>query len=81
MNINLYQCEIYLRRDVALSPADMADLNEYFTALRVFYDIPASKPVFPDTSHASDARPEKPASGTVKATGRNRADHPWRNSL
>ena len=57
-----------------LSPHDVSDLKEFMRLQRDYFGIPDDQPVYPpmpkDPSRASQTRRE--------ATGRNRADHPWR---
>jgi len=74
---------VYLRLGEQLSHEDMRDLNDYLEVLRTFYDIPTDQPVFPSTPRT--ARTTKPSARKPKsagrATGLNRDDHPWRNTL
>jgi hypothetical protein len=72
----------YLRSAAALNADDRRDLDAYFEHLRAYFDIPADRPVFParpstskKSSHPSSRR------APAQATGRNRGDHPWRNTL
>ncbi len=81
MKTNQYQFQMYLRQGMTLAPADMDDLNEYFAALRSFYGIPANAPVFPSERKRIVTTRKQPRPQAFKATGRNRADHPWRNTL
>jgi hypothetical protein len=72
----------YLRTTAVLDGEDRRDLEAYFEHLRAFYGIPADRPVFPTrtpSAKKSSAPSGRPAPD--RATGRNRGDHPWRNSL
>ncbi len=65
-------------RGEQLSDQDQRDLESYFRALRHYYAIPASRPVFPTPQRRAD-RPKRPVRRSRQA--RNRANHPWRASL
>ena len=70
---------VYLRAGEELEADDLRDLEDYFAHLRSFYDIPKDQPVFPPRPRSRREEPKherKP-----RATGRNGADHPWRNTL
>lgn len=71
----------YTRHDEALSPDDLQDLRSFFEALRSFYDIPADAPVFEKRRQESNSARALAKAQPTRAAGRNRADHPWRNSL
>jgi len=66
-------------RSSDMSPDDRADLAAFLDALRDYYGIPADRPVFPPLSPDRPRRQRPPRSR--HAQGRNRSDHPWRNSL
>ncbi|MGZ6609006.1 MAG: hypothetical protein ACXVFI_18290 [Solirubrobacteraceae bacterium] len=64
----------------------MRDLEDYFTQLRNYYDIPEDQPVFPERNRKSLSNEVRdvcdiPNPRRRRATGRNRDDHPWRNTL
>ena len=66
----------YLRTKYpGLPPEAVADLQKWFELQRAYYDIPADQPVYPPLSKdkTTSSKRSKPS-----ATGRNRADHPWR---
>lgn len=78
-NLQNQHRHIYFRRD-PLTVADRSDLESYTEYLRAYYGIPQGRPVFPTR------QPEQPSSGRKvdkprRATGVNRADHPWRGTL
>ena len=70
---------IYLRAGEQLEAEDLRDLEDYFAHLRSFYGIPEDEPVFPPRprSRREQPKPER----KPRPTGRNGADHPWRNTL
>ncbi len=68
----------YRRSKPELSPDAIADLEEYFTHLRNYYDIPDSQPVFPPIPKRDRAK-QLPKEQCI-ATGKNRNDHPWRTT-
>lgn len=68
----------YLRSKPELPPEAITDLEEYFTHLRNYYDIPDSHPVFPPVPEKYKAK-RVPKELRI-ATGKNRNDHPWRTS-
>jgi hypothetical protein len=69
---------IYHRQNEQLSPEALRDLEAYFAQLRAYYGIPDDQPVFPPRPRhgRGEAQPRR-----RRAIGRNRADHPWRNTL
>jgi hypothetical protein len=79
----LASTSLYLRSGEQLEADDLRDLESYFEVLRAYYGIPDDQPVFPARERhttrlsPSSTRPVK----TTRATGRNRDDHPWRNTL
>lgn len=81
-NLQYKQPTIYFRRD-PLSPADQRDLEAYAEVLRAYYGIPKGHAVFPPRTRATRTGAAKGAGKrpTPRATGTNRADHPWRGTL
>lgn len=78
-NLQDKQPKIYFRRD-PLSPADQRDLEAYAEVLRAYYDIPEGQPVFPPRVRTKQVKAGDQRRAP-KATGINRADHPWRGTL
>jgi hypothetical protein len=70
---------LHLRTATVLGPDDQRDLDDFFAQLRAYYDIPPDRPVFPPrrTGRAQPRGDRRP----TRTTARNRADHPWRNTL
>jgi len=73
---------IYFRRD-RLSSGDRSDLDAYAELLRSYYGTPEGRPVFPRRRPTAEQEPDSPRTRPQKprATGLNRADHPWRGTL
>lgn len=73
---------IYLRGGRRLTRADRVELEAYYSHLRNFYDIAPGRAVFGDQRSTKPTR-SSPNHGPSKrmATGKNRADHPWRGTL
>jgi cytochrome c553 len=69
---------IYHRQDEQLSPEALRDLEAYFAQLRAYYGIPDDQPVFPPRPRRGPADAQR---RRRRVTVRNRADHPWRNTL
>lgn len=81
----------YMRSKYQLPPSAIQDLEDYFTHLRSYYQIPDDQPVFPPKPKAPGSASE-PGSGSGSGSetksssapskepfleGKNR-DHPWR---
>lgn len=76
-NLQHQNPHIYFRSD-RLAPTDQRDLEVYAEHLRAYYGIPAGRPVFPKRTPTKASTARRPSR---RATGLNRADHPWRGTL